>query len=187
MEIPCFKCQLLNAGRRDFSQWIENSLGSSLSWGKEGKRSNGRITVILIDSSSLLALYVYFFCDFFPPFIFYLIPVTLLLDPWTMAYSKNFKKKFFFNKNDQCSDIQPPSWSHRTLSVSRSQSWGYGRVSVCECVCACLGIWKGAQECCVLAVVCSASAAGRQQGVLQEPAPSQIFRKLVMWNHGFCN
>lgn len=35
---------------------------------------------------------------FFPPFIFYLIPVTLLLDPWTMAYSKNFKKKFFFNK-----------------------------------------------------------------------------------------
>lgn len=187
MEIPCFKCQLLNAGRRDFSQWIENSLGSSLSWGKEGKRSNGRITVILIDSSSLLALYVYFFCDFFSLFYFLSDSCNPSARSLDNGIQQKLQEEILLQQNDQCSDIQPPSWSHRTLSVSRSQSWGYGRVSVCECVCVCLGIWKGAQECCVLAVVCSASAAGRQQGVLQEPAPSQIFRKLLMWNHGFCN
>lgn len=66
--------------------------------GRRGKRSHGRITILLIDSFSLLAPFVYFYYFPPPPFIFYLIPVTLLLDPWTMAYSKNFKKKFFFNK-----------------------------------------------------------------------------------------
>lgn len=137
MEIPCFKCQLLNAGRRDFSQWIENSLGSSLSWGKEGKRSNGRITVILIDSSSLLALYVYFFCDFFSPFYFLPDSCNPSARSLDNGIQQKLQEEILLQQNDQCSDIQPPSWSHRTLSVSRSQSWGCGRVSVCECVCVC--------------------------------------------------
>lgn len=66
MERSYLERQLLNAGRRQFSQWIENSLGSTSSWGREGKRSKRRITIILIGSSSLLALYMYLYCAFFP-------------------------------------------------------------------------------------------------------------------------
>lgn len=186
MEIPYFKCQLLNGGRRDFSQWIENSLGSRLSWRKEGKKSNRRITVTLIDSSSLLVLYLYLFCDFPPSFIFYLIPVTPLLDPWTMAYSKNFKKKFFFNKmtNVATYNLLPEAIAPFQWVWARAEAVdGYVSASVCVC----LGVWKGALQGCVLAVVCSAGAADHQKGVLQELAPCQAFRKLLMWNHGFCN
>lgn len=184
MEIRCFKCQLLNAGRRDFSWWIANSLGRRLFWGKEGKRSNGRITSIPIDSSSLLALYVHLFCDIFPPFYILPDPCNPFARSLDNGIQQKLQEEILLQQNDQCSNIQPPSWSHCTLSVSMSQSWGYGWVSVCVC----LGIWR---ELCsavlAVAVVCSASAAGHQQGVLQEPAPSQAFRKLLMWNHGFCN
>lgn len=185
MEIPCFKCQLLNAGRRDFSQWIKNSLGSRLLWGKEEKWSHGRITIILTDSSSLLALYVHFFCDIVPPFYFLPDPSNLSARSLDNGIQQKLQEEILLQQNDQCSDIQPPFWSHCTLSVSMGRSWGYGRVSVCVCVC--LGVCEGAQQCCVPAVVCSARAAGHQQGVLQEPASSEAFRKLLMWNHGFCN
>lgn len=60
---------------------------------------------------------------------------------------------------------------------------GYVSASVCVW----LGVWKGALQGCVLAVVCSASVAGHQKGVLQELAPCQAVRKLLMWNHGFFN
>lgn len=134
MEIPCFKCQLLNAGRRDFSQWIKNSLGSRLLWGKEEKWSHGRITIILTDSSSLLALYVHFFCDIVPPFYFLPDPSNLSARSLDNGIQQKLQEEILLQQNDQCSDIQPPFWSHCTLSVSMGRSWGYGRVSVCVCV-----------------------------------------------------
>lgn len=138
MEIPCFKCQLLNAGRRDFSQWIKNSLGSRLLWGKEEKWSHGRITIILTDSSSLLALYVHFFCDIVPPFYFLPDPSNLSARSLDNGIQQKLQEEILLQQNDQCSDIQPPFWSHCTLSVSMGRSWGYGRVSVFVCVSGCL-------------------------------------------------
>lgn len=75
---------------------------------------------------------------FSPFFFFYLIPVTFLLRSLDNGIQQKLQEEIFLQQNDQCSDIQPPSWSHCTLSVSTSQSWGCGRVSVGECVCVCV-------------------------------------------------
>lgn len=69
MEISYLECQLVNAGRKEFSQWVANSLGSR-SWGREGERSNIRIRIILIDPSSLLAQGMCIYTLLFYPFPF---------------------------------------------------------------------------------------------------------------------
>lgn len=134
---------------------------------KEGKKSNRRIIVTLIDSSSLLLLYLYLFCDFFPLFYFLPDPCNPSARSLDNGIQQKLQEEILLQQNDQCSDIQPPSRSHCTLSVSMSQSWGCGRVCVCQCVCVpgCLeGSSAGLCPCSRLQCRCSWSPKGCAAG-----------------------
>lgn len=185
MEISYLECQLVNAGRKEFSQWVANSLGSR-SWGRERERSNIRIRIILIDPSSLLAQGTRIYTLLFYPFPFSVWSLWLFcarsLDN---GVQQKLQEEILLQQNDQGSNIWPPFWIHCTLSVSTSQNWGYGTIAVCKFLCV-SGYLEGSSGtlCYILGVVCSACTAWLPSGCAAKVGTFSDFQEtadLDMW------